>query len=168
MGFVIGKTGRDLTLEQATSYLFGVTILNDFSARDIQRQEISGALGPAKGKDFATGVGPWIVTVDELDVSGLTMIARVNGDEWSRGSSAAMMWRPQEIIAYISMGEGVHAGELFGTGTVGFGCGMELGRRLKPDDVVELEVEGIGVLRNSIGKKQKPGWMPSPRSSRLE
>lgn len=164
LGFVIGRAGKDLTPEQAHAHLFGVTIFNDFSARDIQAREMQGLLGPAKGKDFATALGPWITTADELDVHNLTMVARVNGEEWSRGSSATMMWRIEEIIAYISKGEGVEAGELIGSGTVGFGCGMELGRLLKPGDVVELEVEGIGVLRNKLGTPAPAGWMPERRT----
>jgi 2-keto-4-pentenoate hydratase/2-oxohepta-3-ene-1,7-dioic acid hydratase in catechol pathway len=164
LGFVIGRAGKDLTPEQAKSFLFGVTIFNDFSARDIQVHEMQGMLGPAKGKDFATALGPWITTADELDVHNLTMVARVNGEEWSRGSSSTIMWPVEEIIAYVSKGEGVQAGELIGSGTVGWGCGMELGKLLKPGDVVELEVEGIGVLRNRVGQPAPKGWMPTRRT----
>ena len=92
------------------------------------------------------------------------MIARVNGEEWSRGSSATMMWKIEEIIAYISKSEGIQAGELIGSGTVGFGCGLELGKLLKAGDVVELEVEGIGVLRNRVGTPAPTGWMPLKRT----
>jgi 2-keto-4-pentenoate hydratase/2-oxohepta-3-ene-1,7-dioic acid hydratase in catechol pathway len=164
LGFVIGKSGKDLTPEQARASLFGVTIFNDFSARDIQAIEMQGQLGPAKGKDFATALGPWITTVDELDVHNLTMIARVNGEEWSRGSSSTIMWRVEEIIAYISKAEGLVAGELIGSGTVGQGCGVELGKLLKPGDVIELEVEGIGILRNKMGSPAPAGWMPERRT----
>src|SRR5579864_142575 len=122
LGFVIWRAGKDLTPEQALDYLFGVTIFNDFSARDIQMQEMMGLLGPAKGKDFATALGPWITTLDELDVHDLAMLARVNGEEWSRGSSSTMMWKVEEIIAYVSKGEGLRPGELIGSGTVGLGC----------------------------------------------
>jgi len=164
LGFVIGRPGKDLTPEQAKAHLFGVTIFNDFSARDIQALEMQGLLGPAKGKDFATALGPWITTADELDVHNLTMVARVNGEEWSRGSSSTIMWRVEEIIAYISKAEGVIAGELIGSGTVGQGCGAELGKLLKPGDVVELEVEGIGILRNRMGIPAPAGWMPERRT----
>jgi len=163
LGFVIGRPGKDLTPEQAKAHLFGVTIFNDFSARDIQSIEMKGLLGPAKGKDFATALGPWITTADELDVHNLTMIARVNGEEWSRGSSSTIMWRVEEIIAYISKAEGLVAGELIGSGTVGGGCGVELGKFLKAGDVVELEVEGIGILRNKMGTPAPAGWMPERR-----
>jgi 2-keto-4-pentenoate hydratase/2-oxohepta-3-ene-1,7-dioic acid hydratase in catechol pathway len=164
LGFVIGSAGKDLTPEEARSYLFGVTIFNDFSARDIQTHEMQGMLGPAKGKDFATALGPWITTADEVDVHNLTMVARVNGEEWSRGSSSTIMWRVEEIIAYVSKSEGVQAGELIGSGTVGFGCGLEHGKLLKPGDVVELEVAGLGVLRNTVEAPAQPGWMPSRRT----
>ncbi len=164
LGFVIGRPGKDLTPEQAKAHLLGVTILNDFSARDIQTREMQGLLGPAKGKDFATALGPWITTADELDVHNLTMVARVNGEEWSRGSSSTILWRVEEIIAYISKAEGVVAGELIGSGTVGRGCGAELGKLLKPSDVVELEVEGIGVLRNRMGTPAPAVWTPSRRT----
>jgi 2-keto-4-pentenoate hydratase/2-oxohepta-3-ene-1,7-dioic acid hydratase in catechol pathway len=164
LGFVIGRSGKDLTPENALSYLFGVTIFNDFSARDIQLQEMQGLLGPTKGKDFATALGPWITTADELDVHNLTMVARVNGEEWSRGSSSTMMWRVEELLAYISKAEGIVAGELIGSGTVGLGCGLELGKLLKPGDVVELEVEGIGELRNRVGTPSPAGWMPERRT----
>ncbi len=163
LGFVIGYPGKDLTPEQAKTSLFGVTIFNDFSARDIQVQEMMGLLGPAKGKDFATALGPWITTTDEVDMHNLTMIARVNGEAWSHGSSSTMMWRVEEIIAYISKSEGIQAGELIGSGTVGLGCGLELGKFLTPGDVVELEVKGIGVLRNRIGTPAPAGWMPEQR-----
>lgn len=159
-----GRPGKDLTPEQAKAHLFGVTILNDFSARDIQAREMQGLLGPAKGKDFATALGPWITTVDELDVHNLTMVARVNGEEWSRGSSSTITWQVEEILAYISKAEGVVAGELIGSGTVGQGSGAELGKLLKPGDVVELEVEGIGVLRNRMGTPAPAGWTPQRRT----
>ncbi len=103
-------------------------------------------------------------TIDELDVYHLTMVARVNGEEWSRGSSSTIMWQVEEIIAYSSKGEGLQAGELIGSGTVGWGCGLELGKLLKPGDVVELEVEGIGVLRNRLGTPAPTGWMPQRRT----
>lgn len=165
LGLVIGKSGRNLTPQAAMSHLFGVTIYNDFSARDIQGQEMRGMLGPAKGKDFATALGPWITTRDELNVEQLTMIARVNGEEWSHNSSATINWKVGEIIAYASKGELLQPGELIGTGTVGLGCGLELGKKLEPGDVVELEVEGIGTLRNRLGQPEARGWEPELRQS---
>lgn len=166
LGFVIGRTGRNLTPNEAGAYLFGVTIFDDFSARDIQAREMTLTLGPTKGKDFGTAVGPWITTADEVDMTDLTMIARVNGEEWSRGNSGAMMWTPAELIAYISYGETLRPGDLIASGTVGNGCGLEMGRRLQPGDVVELEVSGIGVLRNRLGEPETTGWNPTPRRAR--
>jgi len=163
LGFVVGRTGRNLSPEEAPSHLFGVTIFNDFSARDIQLNEMRLQLGPAKGKDFATAVGPWITTVDALDLADLDMRARVNGEEWSHGNSGSIWWNPGELLAYISWGETLQPGDLVGSGTVGLGCGLELGRRLEPGDVVELEVSGIGVLRNRLGQPEGEGWEPRPR-----
>lgn len=163
LGFVIGKPGYNLTPQHALEHLFGVTLLNDFSARDIQGREMGTGFGPAKGKDFATALGPWLVTRDELDLEHLTMLARVNGEEWSRGSSATMTWSIAELIAYASWGESLLPGELLGSGTVGTGAGAEHGKRLQPGDVVELEVPAIGVLRNRIGQPEAKGWSPDPR-----
>jgi 2-keto-4-pentenoate hydratase/2-oxohepta-3-ene-1,7-dioic acid hydratase in catechol pathway len=140
-----------------------VTIYNDFSARDIQSREMKLMLGPAKGKDFNTALGPWITTVDELDIADLTMLARINGDEWSRGNSGTMMWEPGEIVAYCSYGENLLPGDVVGSGTVGGGCGLELDKRLQPGDVVELEISGVGVLRNRMGQPEQPGWTPTAR-----
>ncbi len=123
LGFVIGKPGVNLTPQNALEHLFGVTILNDFSARDVQGPEMRTGFGPAKGKDFATALGPWIVTRDELDLGQLSMLARVNGEEWSRGSSATLTWSIAELIAYASWGETLWPGELLGSGTVGTGAG---------------------------------------------
>lgn len=164
-GVFIGKGGRDIPESRAREHIAGYTIFNDFSARDIQLQEMRGRLGPAKGKDFDTGnaIGPWLVTADEMDRPyRLAMSARVNGEEWSRGNTVDMYWRFEEIIAYISRSETLYPGEFIGSGTCsgtqGRGSGLELGRRLKPGDVVELEVERIGVLRNEIAEPaaQKP------------
>jgi len=163
LGFVIGKAGKDLTPDEAKEHIFAVTILNDFSARDLQREEMAGLLGPAKGKDFATALGPWMTTVDELDLLNLEMVARVNGEQWAQGNSGTIMWRPEELVAYISQDEMVHPGDLIGSGTVGKGCGLELGRLLQPGDIVELEVSGIGVLRNRVGQPRPPRWQPPAR-----
>lgn len=164
LGFVVGKPGRDMEPHEALDHLFGVTIFNDFSARDVQGPEMNSGFGPAKGKDFAGALGPWIVTGDELDLSNLAMVARVNGAQWSRGSSGTMTWKVDELIAYASWGETLWPGELLGSGTVGTGAGAEHGKQLQPGDVVELEVEGVGVLRNRIGQPEPRRWSPTPRS----
>lgn len=165
LGFVIGSSGRNLTAQEARSHLFGVTLFNDFSARDIQGQEMASGFGPAKGKDFATALGPWITTIDEVDLTQLEMMVRINGEERSRGSSATMTWKVEELIAYASKGETIWPGELLGSGTIGFGCGMEQGKLLQPGDVIELEAQGIGILRNRIGAPEARGWEPEPRMS---
>lgn len=152
-GVFIGKTGKNISRDDARSYVFGYCIFNDFSARDLQMREMQGQLGPAKGKDFDTGnaMGPWIATADEIpDPYKLTMVARVNGVEWSRGQTETMYHRFESLIAHVSRDETLHAGEFLGSGTIGGGCGLELGRFLQGGDVVELEVTGLGVLRNRI------------------
>jgi len=152
-GCYLKKTAKNIPVERARDYIFGYTIFNDFSARDTQSIEMIGQLGPAKSKDFDTGnaMGPCLVTVDELpDPYGLDMIARVNGTEWGRGNSASMRWRFEDLIAHISQSETLHPGEFLGSGTVGNGCGLEQSRFLQPGDQVELEVQGIGILRNRV------------------
>ena len=152
---VIGTGGRDIPASEAGSHVFGFTIFNDASARDAQIREMAGQLGPAKGKDFDTGnvLGPWIVTADEIgDPHSLEMVARVNGEEWSRGNSSTMHHRFEDLIAFVSQSESLHPGEVLGSGTVGSGCGLEQGRFLSDGDVVELEIEKIGVLRNRFVK----------------
>jgi 2-keto-4-pentenoate hydratase/2-oxohepta-3-ene-1,7-dioic acid hydratase in catechol pathway len=152
---VIGTAGVDIPAEKAHEHIFGFTIFNDVSARDYQTREMQGMLGPCKGKDFDTGnvLGPCIATSDEIDPYDLTMIARVNGEEWSRGHSSTIHHRFEACIAHVSQSETLHPGEILGSGTVGGGCGLEQKRFLSPGDVVELEIEGIGVLRNRIVKE---------------
>ena len=151
-GCYIGKPGKDIPKDKAREHMFGYTIFNDFSARDEQTKDMPGQLGPGKGKDFdgSNAMGPCVVTADEIDPYRLTMAARVNGAEWGRGSSSEMGWKFEDCIAHVSRGETVVPGDFFGSGTVGNGCGLEQMRFLKSGDVVELEVEGIGVLRNRV------------------
>lgn len=166
LGLVIGKAGRDLHPEHALDHVFGLTILNDFTARDIQAREMESRLGPPKAKSFCTAIGPVIVTLDELPTLDLRMVARVNGAIWSEGQSGTMLWSIPELVAWASTSELLPAGALLGTGTVGFGSGAELGRELQPGDTVELEVEGIGTLRNRIGYPTRAGWLPTPKKRR--
>lgn len=155
-GVFIGKAGKDIAAERAGEHIFGYTIFNDVSARDAQAAEMRGQLGPAKGKDFDTGnvIGPWLVTADAVpDPYALAMVARVNGEEVSRGSSADMHHRFEDIIAWISQDETLHPGEFIGSGTVGDGCGLEHDRYLSPGDVIELEIERLGTLRNRLVRR---------------
>jgi 2-keto-4-pentenoate hydratase/2-oxohepta-3-ene-1,7-dioic acid hydratase in catechol pathway len=154
-GCYIGKSGKDIPRESAREHIFGYTIFNDFSARDEQTKDMAGQLGPGKGKDFdnANAMGPCLVTADEIgDPYRLEMVVRVNGEEWGRGNSRDMHWKFEDCIAHISRSETLHAGEFFGSGTVGNGCGLEHMKFLTPGDTVELEVEGIGILRNRVVK----------------
>jgi 2-keto-4-pentenoate hydratase/2-oxohepta-3-ene-1,7-dioic acid hydratase in catechol pathway len=149
---VLGRRGKNLSKSEAGDYIAGYTIFNDMSARDIIPAEVSANLGPAKGKDFDTGnvIGPWLVTPDEVDARNLKMEARINGEVWSTGNSADMRWSFAEIVAFMSTDETLHPGDLIGSGTVANGCGDELDRWLRPGDVVELEVQGLGILRNRV------------------
>jgi fumarylacetoacetate (FAA) hydrolase len=137
----------------STDVIGGFTIMNDWSARDLQRQEMRVGLGPAKGKDFATSLGPVVVTPDELGDLRLEMVARVNGEERSRGNLGSIHHSWEAIVARAAENTELVPGDVIGSGTVGSGCILEHGdgRWLQPGDVVELEVEGIGVLRNTIG-----------------
>jgi fumarylacetoacetate (FAA) hydrolase len=130
----------------------GFTIMNDWSARDLQRAEMKVGLGPAKGKDFATSIGPLVVTPDEFDGSSGVMIARVNGEERSCGNLADMHHSWDAIVSQAARNTHLRPGDILGSGTVGTGCILEHGdgRWLQRGDVVELEVEGLGTLRNTV------------------
>lgn len=160
LGVFIGRAGTDIPVSKAGGHIFGFTIFNDFSARDQQAREMPGWLGPAKGKSFNGGnvLGPWIVTPDEIgDPYSLAMTARVNGETRSQGTSSGMLFSFEEMIAHMSQDETLHAGEFIGSGTVGNGCGLEQNRFLEHGDVVELEVERIGVLRNRVERQPHSG-----------
>jgi 2-keto-4-pentenoate hydratase/2-oxohepta-3-ene-1,7-dioic acid hydratase in catechol pathway len=151
---VIGKQGSNIKAGQAREHIAGFTIMNDFSARDIQRKEMKVRLGPAKGKDWCTALGPWLVTPDEIgDPYNLRMAARINGELWSEGSSASMHWKFEQMIEFLTLDDTIYPGDVIGSGTVGTGCGLELNRWVKPGDVIELEIENIGVLRNRVVKQ---------------
>ena len=151
------SAARDYELEAAAvvggdGVIAGFTILNDWSARDLQKMEMAVGLGPAKGKDFATSLGPVLVTIDELGDLRLEMVARVNGEERSRGNLGDMHWSWDELLAHGGRNTRLVAGDVLGSGTVGTGCILEHGdgRWLESGDVVELEIERIGVLRNRV------------------
>jgi 2-keto-4-pentenoate hydratase/2-oxohepta-3-ene-1,7-dioic acid hydratase in catechol pathway len=151
LAVVIGKRGRNVRADEAREYIAGLTIMNDFSARDIQGREMKVRLGPAKGKDWCTSLGPVLVTLDEIgDPYGLTMAARVNGELWSRGNSGSIYWKFEQMIEFLTQDDTTFPGDVIGSGTVGTGCGLELNRWVRPGDLIELEVEKIGVLRNKV------------------
>jgi fumarylacetoacetate (FAA) hydrolase len=175
---VIGKYGKNIRAEDADDYIAGYTIMNDFSARHLQMEEMKLNLGPAKGKDFATSIGPWLVTPDELtdylistdngNKYDLRMTAFHNGNLVSEGNMKDMNWSFAEIIERVSYGVEIFPGEIIGSGTVGTGCYLELNGThalkakergeeftpvwLKEGDVIELEITGLGILKNRIVK----------------
>ncbi|MET0310185.1 MAG: fumarylacetoacetate hydrolase family protein [Sphingomonas sp.] len=152
-GVFLSRSGKNIPKEEAGSHVFGYSIFNDFSARDQQYREMPAMLGPSKGKDFDTGnaMGPWLVTADEIpDPQALTMTTILNGKVRSVGTSADMMHSFEDIIAYASVDETLHPGEFFASGTVGGGCGLEHGERLRHGDLIELEVSGLGRLSNRV------------------
>ena len=175
VAIVICKHGRNIPAEEADQYIGGLMIMNDLSARTLQMEEMLLNLGPAKGKDFATTVGPWLVTLDELkefEIApkeghtgkswNLRMTCRVNGEQVSEGNLGDMDWTFAELIERASYGVDLYPGDIIGSGTVGTGCFLELNgtgklndpaypeQWLKDGDVVELEVDGLGVLTNTI------------------
>jgi 2-keto-4-pentenoate hydratase/2-oxohepta-3-ene-1,7-dioic acid hydratase in catechol pathway len=162
---VIGKEGTNISKENAEDHIYGYFIMNDWSARDIQKHEMKVGLGPAKGKDFATSFGPYLVTKDELetyrrgDRFDLPMTAKVNGKLLSEGNYQDIHYTFADMIERASKDVTLYPGEVIGSGTVGTGCILELGTEthpwLKPGDVVELEIAGLGVLRNRIAEKRE-------------
>ncbi|WP_216587592.1 fumarylacetoacetate hydrolase family protein [Streptomyces brasiliscabiei] len=176
---VIGKEGRDLTPERARDHIIGYTILNDWSGRDVQGREMKVKLGPAKAKDTATTLGPWLVTTDELephrDPEGfldLALSVQVNGETVGQDRLSSMAWTFEEMAAYASRGTWIRPGDVLGSGTCGHGCLAELwGRKgfLEPPplvrgDTVTMTVEGIGSISNTVAGGVAP--VPLPRARR--
>lgn len=161
---VIGRAGKDISVSAAADYIAGYTIMNDWSARDFQRLDMKLNLGPGKGKDFATSLGPWLVTPDELasrrtgsgadERYDMTMLARVDGKEIARGNFKDIYYSFPQMIAYASRNARLRPGDVIGSGTVGSGCLLEIGTEVHPwfqrGETIELEIDGIGVLRNTI------------------
>jgi 2-keto-4-pentenoate hydratase/2-oxohepta-3-ene-1,7-dioic acid hydratase in catechol pathway len=178
---VIGRPGRNLTPEEAGAHIAGYTIFNDWSARDLQNEEMKLGLGICKGKDFANSLGPWIVTTDELepfrsgDRLDLDLRARVNGRELGDDTLANMAWSFEQLVSYASRGTWIRPGDILGSGTCGSGCLLELRGRhgrdaypaLAPGDTVALSVQGIGVLTNTIVSGVAPITLPEARPGRL-
>jgi 2-keto-4-pentenoate hydratase/2-oxohepta-3-ene-1,7-dioic acid hydratase in catechol pathway len=153
VAIVTRRTRANIPRSEAAAHIFGYTIFNDFSARDRQAVEMQGRLGPAKGKSFdgSNVLGPWIVTADEIgDPQTLKVEVRVNGETRATGDTREMLFPFDEILAYASQDETIHAGEVFGSGTVGNCCGLEIGRFLESGDTIELSVDRIGVLKNKV------------------
>jgi 2-keto-4-pentenoate hydratase/2-oxohepta-3-ene-1,7-dioic acid hydratase in catechol pathway len=173
---VLGRNGRNLRLEDADEAVAGFMVMNDWSARDIQRREMALSLGPAKGKDFATSLGPVLVTAAEFAPGGLravpgaVMTATVNGVEWSRADLDGLWWSFAELLAYASEAAPVRRGDVLGSGTCGTGCILELSLvhgadkypYLQPGDQVELEVSGLGALANPVVAGDAPEFEPDP------
>jgi 2-keto-4-pentenoate hydratase/2-oxohepta-3-ene-1,7-dioic acid hydratase in catechol pathway len=149
---IVGAPGVDIPLSEAGDHILGYTLMNDFSSRDIQAKEMRCNTGPYKAKDFAWGLGPWIVTPDEVgDISDLAMEVRVNGETWVNTTPGAMQWSFEEMISYTSQDEPLSVGDVLGSGTVNDGCGFENDTWIKPGDTVEMVADRIGVLRNQVG-----------------
>jgi 2-keto-4-pentenoate hydratase/2-oxohepta-3-ene-1,7-dioic acid hydratase in catechol pathway len=154
LAMVVARRGKNIAKSEAGRYIAGYTIWNDWSARDQQMKEGPLGMGPSKGKDFDGGntIGPYLVTADELDVSNLRMTARVNGEVWTDSTSGGRQFSFEDLVVHVSQSETIYPGELWGSGTTTGGSGLELDRWLKPGDVVEFEIEGIGTLRNRISR----------------
>jgi fumarylacetoacetate (FAA) hydrolase len=186
VAIVIAKQGRNIRAEEADEYIGGLMIMNDFSARRLQMEEMLLNLGPAKGKDFATSIGPCLVTLDELEPFevpakeghvgkswNLKMVCRVNNVQVSEGNLSDMHWTFAEIIERASYGVDLYPGDIIGSGTVGTGCFLELNgtgklndsnyeeQWLQSGDVIELEVDELEILSNTI-VAEETGWsLPS-------
>lgn len=155
-GVVIGRDGKNIKAKDAINHIFGYTVFNDISARDIQKKEMAVRLGPAKGKDFCSVMGPVIVTADELgEEPNLLMTASINGTEWSRGYTGDAHYSWGEMIEHASKDEWILSTDFMGSGTVGTGCGLELDKWIQPSDILELEIEKIGKLKNMVGIPKK-------------
>jgi 2-keto-4-pentenoate hydratase/2-oxohepta-3-ene-1,7-dioic acid hydratase in catechol pathway len=154
---VIGSSGSDIAAADAHKHIFGWTIWNDMSARDVQAKELPLGLGPSKAKDWdgSNVIGPCIATSDEVDGSSIDLIVRVNGVEWGSDNTANMQHSFNQLIEYASMSQTLHAGDLLGSGTAAGGSGLEMDRWIKPGDVIEMEAQGIGILTNTVGHKRR-------------
>jgi 2-keto-4-pentenoate hydratase/2-oxohepta-3-ene-1,7-dioic acid hydratase in catechol pathway len=157
LALVIGRPGRDIGVADALDHVFGYTIWNDMSARDTQRRELPVGMGPCKAKDWdgSNVLGPCIVTPDEIDAADLRLTVRVNGQVWGSDTTAHMHHTFADMIAYASQDLTLRAGEVLGSGTAATGSGLELDRWLQPGDVIEMDADGIGVLRNTVGPRPR-------------
>jgi 2-keto-4-pentenoate hydratase/2-oxohepta-3-ene-1,7-dioic acid hydratase in catechol pathway len=177
---VLGADARDVRVADADRLIAGFTIMNDWTARDLQRREMQLSMGPVKGKDFATSLGPYLVTTDEFAPQGLrvvpsaAMVARVDGVEYTRSDLDTLWWSFAEMLAYAAESAPLRRGDVLGSGTCGGGCIMELALvhgpakypYLSPGDKVELEVDGLGVLSNRVVAGDAPAFQPDPLRTR--
>jgi len=150
---VIGEPGRRISEADAPRHIAGYTIFNDWSARDIQKREMSVGIGVSNSKDFATSIGPCIATPEEFDRDNAHLETRIDGEVWSTGTLGAMQFSFEQVIEWTSQEQTLHPGDLLASGTVGKGCGLELDRFLTEGCTVEIEAEGIGLLRNVLSTK---------------
>jgi 2-keto-4-pentenoate hydratase/2-oxohepta-3-ene-1,7-dioic acid hydratase in catechol pathway len=152
---VIGRSGKDISEGAALDHVFGYTIWNDMSARDVQVRELPVGMGPCKAKDWdgSNVLGPCIVTADEIDPHDIDLEVRINGDRWGGDNTKAMHHTFESMIAYASQGLTLRAGEILGSGTATGGSGLELDRWLRPGDEIQMEASGIGILTNRVGPK---------------
>ena len=158
LAVVIGRAARDVRAEDWLDVVFGFTIWNDMSARDVQRRELPIGMGPAKAKEWdgSNVLGPCIVTPDELDLDTLELEVRVNGERWGGDRVSAMHHSFGDLIAYAAQDQTLLPGEVLGSGTATGGSGLELDRWIQPGDVIEMEAGPIGVLRNTVGTRSTP------------
>jgi 2-keto-4-pentenoate hydratase/2-oxohepta-3-ene-1,7-dioic acid hydratase in catechol pathway len=174
LAWVVGDDLRGADVDAAAQAIVGYTVMNDWSARDIQREEMAMSLGPAKGKDFATSIGPVLVTADEFDPARGAMRARVNGRPYTDADLADCYWSVAEMTAYAAEASVVRAGDLFGSGTCAGGCILELSAThgeakypwLQAGDTVELEIDGLGILTNSVRLPDSRAWDVTGRNTR--
>jgi 2-keto-4-pentenoate hydratase/2-oxohepta-3-ene-1,7-dioic acid hydratase in catechol pathway len=164
IGIIVGSPGHNLSPKEAESRIFGYTIFNDFSARDVQSKEMTMGMGPQKSKDFAFGIGPWIVTVDEIpSLAELTGSVRLNGEVVSTCTADGGIISPAELVAWVSVSDNVLPGDLIALGTLGNGSGLEIDRKLEPGDVLELQLDKVGVLKTIVGEPEVAPWWPQEK-----
>jgi 2-keto-4-pentenoate hydratase/2-oxohepta-3-ene-1,7-dioic acid hydratase in catechol pathway len=159
LAVVIGRKGRDIAAADALDHIAGITIYNDFSARDVQADEGRIGAGPGKSKDFDQGnvLGPSIVTLDEIDPQDIAMVLRVDGEEWATGHTSGMKFSWGQIVENASRGETIYPGDVFASGTMDGGCCLELNRSLVPGMLIEMDARGIGILSNRIVASRPAG-----------
>ncbi len=164
IGIIVGSPGHNLSPKEAESRIFGYTIFNDFSARDVQPNEMAMGMGPQKSKDFAFGIGPWVVTADEIpSLAELNGSVRLNGEVISTCTAEGGIFSPAELVAWVSVSDNVQPGDLIATGTLGNGSGLEIDRKLKPGDVLELQLDKVGVLKTIVGEPEVAPWWPEEK-----